>query len=107
MRRAKEVEATIAKLNAERGQLTSSPGPGLSDTEAEAIREFAATAQVGLELATPAERRQLYETLRLRGRVLADPEGMLLGKRNRFKIEWEARIPLVHTAAGFLKRDDP
>ena len=32
---------------------------------------------------------------------------MLLGKRNRFNIEWEAKIPLVHTAAGFLKWDDP
>jgi hypothetical protein len=43
--------------------------------------------------------------LRLRGRVLADPEGLLLGQRNRFRIEWEARIPLLHTAAGLLKRD--
>ena len=45
----------------------------------------------------------------LRNRVVADPEGTVTFQRNRFKfkIEWEARIPLVHTAAWFLKRDDP
>jgi hypothetical protein len=58
-----------------------------------------------LDEATPVERRQLLETLRLRGRVLADPKGLPLGRCNRFKIEWEARIPLLHTAAGLLKRD--
>jgi DNA invertase Pin-like site-specific DNA recombinase len=104
-RRAKELESTITNLTRQRDNLIAGPGDGLTDVEATAIKEFAETARIGLAGATPAERRQLLETLRVRGRVLADPNGLLLGQRNRFKIEWEARIPLLHTAAGLLKRD--
>jgi DNA invertase Pin-like site-specific DNA recombinase len=104
-RRAKELEAMISNLTRQRDTLIAGPGDGLTDAEATAIHEFAATARIGLAEATSAERRQLFEMLRLRGRVLADSEGLLLGRRNRFKIEWEARIPLLHTAAGLLKRD--
>jgi DNA invertase Pin-like site-specific DNA recombinase len=106
MRRAKELEATIARLTKERAALTANPGPGLSDAETAAIFAFAESARLGIEEATPAERRQLFETLRLRGRVLADPDGMLLGRQNRFKIHWEAKIPLLHAATGLLKRED-
>jgi hypothetical protein len=104
-RRAKELEGIIANLGQQRDALIAGPGDGLTDAEATVIKDFAATARIGLAEATAAERRQLFEMLRLRGRVLADPEGLLLGRRNRFRIEWEARIPLLHTAAGFLKRD--
>jgi DNA invertase Pin-like site-specific DNA recombinase len=104
-RRAKELESTITNLTRQRDTLIAGPSDGLTDAEAVAIRDFAATARIGLANATPAERRQLFETLRMRGRVLADPEGLLLGRRNRFRIEWEAHIPLLHTAAGLLKRD--
>jgi site-specific DNA recombinase len=104
-RRAKELDGTIANLTRQRDTLIAGPGDGLTDAEATTIQEFAATTRIGLAEATPAERRQLFETLRFRGRVLADPEGLLLGHRNRFGIEWEARIPLLHTASGFLKRD--
>jgi hypothetical protein len=104
-RRAKELEGMIANLVRQRDALIAGPGDGPTDAEATGIREFAATARLGLDEATPPERRQLFETLRLRGRVLADPEGLLLGRRNRFRIEWEARIPLLHTATGLLKRD--
>ena len=78
-RRAKELESTIANLTRQRDALIAGPSDGLTDAEAAAIQEFAATARIGLDEATPAERRQLFETLRLRGRVLADPEGLLLG----------------------------
>jgi DNA invertase Pin-like site-specific DNA recombinase len=104
-RRAKDLEGAIGNLVRQRDALIVGPGDGLTDAEATAIQEFAAMARIGLAEATPPERRQLFETLRLRGRVLADPEGVLLGQRNRFRIEWEARIPLLHTAAGLLKRD--
>lgn len=86
-RRAKELEVTIANLTRQRDDLIAGPGDGLTDAEATAIQEFAATVRVGLAEATSADRRQLGETLRLRGRVLADPEGLLLGQRNRFAIE--------------------
>jgi DNA invertase Pin-like site-specific DNA recombinase len=104
-RRAKELEGMIAALIRQRDNLIAGAGDGLTDAEATAIQEFAATARIGLAEATRQERRQLFETLRLRGQVLADPEGLLLGQRNRFRTEWEARIPLSHTAAGLLKRD--
>ena len=100
---AKELGSIIADLNRQRDSLMNGPGDGLTDAETTAIREFAATARIGLTEAKRQERRQLFETLRLRGCVLADPGGLLLGQRNRFRIEWEARIPLLHTAAGLLK----
>ena len=106
MRRAKEIEEVIAKLDAERARLTASPGEGLSDTEATALVRFAESARTGVAEATPNDRRRLYETVRLRARVHSDPGGVRLGRRNRFRIEWEAKIPLLHTASGFLKRDD-
>jgi hypothetical protein len=105
-RRAKELEGMIATLTRQRDTLIAGPGDGLTDAEATAIKDFAAIARIGLAEATRQERRQLFETLRVRGRVLADSEGLLLGRRNRFRIEWEARISLLHTAAGFLKRDN-
>jgi hypothetical protein len=104
-RRAKELAGMISNLTRLPDNLIAGPGDGLTDAEASVIQEFAATARVGLDEATPVERRELLETLRLRGRVLADPKGLPLGRRNRFKIEWEARIPLLHTAASLLMRD--
>jgi len=82
-------------------------GDGLSETEVAAITRFAETARAGLEAATPEDRRRLYETLRLRARVAVDPTGTRLGRRNRFRIEWQAAIPLLSSVTGFLKRDDP
>ena len=107
LRRAKEVESVIAQLIRERDTSAAVGGAGLSDTEAAAVVRFAETARLGLDAATPAERRTLYELLRLRGRVLHNPDGVRLGRRNRFRIDWEAAIPLLTDAARFLKRDDP
>jgi hypothetical protein len=70
-----------------------------------ASNEFAATATIGLAETTPADRRIFFDTLRLLGRVLADSGGLPLGRTERFRIEWEARNPLVHTAVGLLKRE--
>jgi hypothetical protein len=101
----KEHETTIAQLRQERSAASQTSGPGLGESEADAIREFAETNRAGIEHATLADQRELFHSLRLRGMVYADPEGILLGRRNRFRIEWEARIPLLHAATGFLKRE--
>ncbi|MBA3414163.1 MAG: hypothetical protein H0U10_02930, partial [Chloroflexia bacterium] len=106
VRRAKECEAIIAKLNADRAQLAATPSEGMSDAEVDSIIRFAETARRGMEAATPHDRRVLYETVRLRARVSSDHEGVQLGRRNRFRIDWEARIPLLDSASRLLKRDD-
>jgi hypothetical protein len=105
VRRAKEHEATNTSLNEQRRQLAITPVAGIIDAAADALRTFAVTARNGPDEATPAERREPYEILRLRASVYRDPEGVQIGRRNRFPIEWEARIPLLHSASRFLRRD--
>ena len=105
MRRAKELETTIAVLNRRRAQLAGDAGEGLTEAEGDALLQFAETAREGTAHATPPERRALFRTLSLRGQVFRDPEGVRLGRRNVFRIAWQARIPLLRSMTGFLKRD--
>jgi hypothetical protein len=74
---------------------------GLSGEEATAIEAFAAEARAGLEHATPADWRRLYETLRIRGAVSLstadDPEAVRLGRRYHFRIERAGAIQLLDT----------
>jgi hypothetical protein len=108
LRRAKEIEVLIARLAAERADLAAVRGEGLSPDEADAIRTFADRAREGLALATPADRRDLYETLDLRGTVrLAtadDADAVRLGRKYRFRIDWTGRIPLVNSAGRLFTK---
>jgi hypothetical protein len=97
----REHEETIAQLNRQRTELDTGPSAGLTDAEANAIREFAETTQLGIAEATAAERRELFDTVRLRACVVAHPDGAQLGRHHRFRIEWEATIPLSRTGTGF------
>jgi hypothetical protein len=63
----------------------------LSESVAAAVAAFAETARLGLADATPADR---YDTLRLRGMVVADPQGVHFGRLHRFRVEWAGAIPL-------------
>lgn len=96
-RRMGETEGLIARLDLERGELRAVRSEGLSADEASAIEQFAAEARDGLALATPAERRQLYELLRVRGTAHRDPDGVRLGRKWTFRIDWEAAIQLSDT----------
>ncbi len=66
----------------------------LSADEASAIESLAAEVRDGLTLATPAERRQLFELLRVQGTVHRDPDGVRLGRKWTFRIDWEGAIQL-------------
>jgi site-specific DNA recombinase len=71
--------------------------PGLSDNDAEALEHFAATIREGIEAATPAERRRIYELLRLHVIVQqgTSERAVTLG-RNRFDLEWQAVVKLIN-----------
>jgi site-specific DNA recombinase len=96
-RRMADTETLIARLDAERAELAAIRAEGLSADEATEIERFAAEVRQGLGNATPADRRQLYETLRIRGTAYADPEGIRLGRKYRFRIDWEGAIQLLDT----------
>jgi hypothetical protein len=103
LRQAKAIEDVIAKLNADRGALAAVEPAGLSVADAEALIAFAATIQEGFGEATPAERRTLYELLQVRGTVAIDPNGLKLGQRHRYRLDWQAAIPLCTSTNIFLK----
>ncbi|HLH22170.1 MAG TPA: recombinase family protein [Chloroflexota bacterium] len=95
--KAHEVEAAINRLLADRAKLAAAPMPGISETESLQLCEFAAEVRAGIEHATPAERRRVYELLRLEGTVRLDPEqGVQLGRRHRFSIAWTSVLDLSH-----------
>jgi site-specific DNA recombinase len=103
-RRMQEHEEAIAQFNRQRGALDGGPSEGLTDAQAVAIRQFAETARLGIAEATPAELRQLFDMLRLRGGVFADPDGVQLGRHHLFRIEWNAVIHLPRTDSRFENR---
>jgi site-specific DNA recombinase len=99
MRQAKEIEILIQRLNAERAELASVPTDGLSPAEAEAIEAFAAEIRRGIAHATSADLRQLDELLKVRGKVYVDPDGVKLGRKHCFRIDWTAAIQLLDSAS--------
>lgn len=106
MRQARDIEGLIQRLTGERLELATTEAEGLGPGEAEAIEAFAAEVRSGMILASSADRRDIYELLQVRGKVYADPSGVALGRRHRFRVEWRATISLRNNTSGFLKRDD-
>ena len=84
----------IGRLLTERAELAALPTPGLSDDEASALERFAEDVRAGVEAATPADRRRIYELLRLRVRAYQDPAGERLARSHRFRLECDAIIGL-------------
>jgi site-specific DNA recombinase len=90
-----ETEREIIAHQRERAQLDQTgAAPGLSESEAEALRTFAADVRAGLPHATRDERRQIYGLLKLKGTVRQDRDAGARIGRNRFVIEWDAVIDL-------------
>jgi site-specific DNA recombinase len=104
LRQAKEVEQLISTIAAERAALTATRPEGLSVADAEALTAFADEVRAGFEHAAPDDRKRLYDLLRIRGTVHADADGIRLGRKHHFRIDWVAAIPLVHSDNNFLKR---
>ncbi|MFL5759617.1 MAG: hypothetical protein ACJ789_07760, partial [Thermomicrobiales bacterium] len=100
-RRADDIEALITQLTAQRAELAAVRSDGLSVEEATAITTIADEIRAGLDQATSEERRHLIELFDVRGTVHLDPNGIKLGRKHRFRIEWQARIPLRDRAGQF------
>jgi hypothetical protein len=103
LRQAKEVEHLIGRTNAERTALAAIRTEGLSATDADALSAFADDIRAGFDQATPEDRRRLYELIHVRGTVYADPDGIKLGRKHHFRIDWQAAIPLSNSNNDFLK----
>ena len=91
---ASEAEGTIGRLLAERAELVAESSEGLSDADAAALERFADEARAGLEAAQVSDRRQLFELLKLRGKVSLGENGIKLGREHCFEVEWSAVIEL-------------
>ncbi len=102
MKHVARIETTIATLSDERNDLLAlRPAAGLSTDEAQALRAFAAEIRAGLDAASISQQRALIDLLDVRGTVYLDREcGVQLSRqrRNLFRIEWTARIPLLDSA---------
>jgi hypothetical protein len=101
---APDAEKTIARLQAGRAELEAQPAPGLTKSEVLALADFAAEVRAGIDAATPAEQRRIYDLLRLRGTVrLAreGEEGYRVGRNfRRFVFEWQAIISIQQHDGG-------
>jgi hypothetical protein len=107
-RRMQEHEQAITQLNQQVAALEAAPAEGLSDVEVSAIRDFAETARLGITHATPADRRELFDTLRLRATITrsdaSDDKAIQLGRHHHFRVQWDAKIPLRHTGIPLENR---
>jgi hypothetical protein len=100
----RELEANITAWGASLAALEARPVPGLSDDDAQAIRQLAAEIRAGLDLATPAQRHWVYKRLQLRGTVREDPERGIPLHRRRFTIDWTTLLELRHETTRFTRR---
>lgn len=106
-RRMKETEDLIARFAAERADLAAVRSEGLSAAEARGIEAFAAELAAmhdALARATPAELRELIDRLDVRGVVYAAADGVRLGTKHRFVIDWTSRIRLSNNETGLSSR---
>jgi site-specific DNA recombinase len=103
IRQAKEIETLIERLAQERTDLAGVQGVGLSEHDATAVEDFAAEIRTGLPHTTPQDRRQLYELLQARGKVYADADGVPIGRKHHYRIDWQAAIQLPGGSSRFRK----
>jgi hypothetical protein len=96
-----DIQQILERLTNERAQLAAVRSEGLTAAEAESIQSYADKIRDGLAGANDADRRRLYEMLSVRGVVHLDPDGVLLGHKHRYRVEWTAAVPLLHTSSRF------
>jgi site-specific DNA recombinase len=95
---AGDVEGAIGRLLAERAELAAAPAPGLSQEHADALIAFAHEIARGItKMTTPADRRRMFEILRLRVTLRRDDseDGIKLVRKNRFGIELRTAVDLL------------
>ena len=59
----------------------------------------AATIRDGINNAAPEDRRDLYRLLQIRCALHADPDGVKLGRKNSYCVDWTAAIHLLDGAS--------
>jgi len=99
--RMKEAEALIARFDGEPSTLAAVRPEGFSPDEADGLRSTAAAIRDELEQDWSAtDRRRLFDRLRLHATISVapadDPNAVRLGRKNRFGIDWQGAIPLLH-----------
>jgi site-specific DNA recombinase len=93
--KAQEIERQLARLQADRAERAAAPHAGLSDAQVLTLTEFAAQVRAGIPAATPAERRQIFELLGLKGTVRRDDtDGLRLSQTHGFRVDWDGLIPV-------------
>ena len=102
-RQVLEAEALITRLTHERDSLSRLATDGLTEAQADEVAAFAADVRTGLDHAKPADRRSLYDLLRLRGAIVVDAGGVQFGTKHRYHVAWQAAIPLRISSAVFRK----
>lgn len=85
---AKEAQL-VARLRREHAALEAMPLPGLSDADVSTLLAFGNQVGKGIAKATPADRRWLFERVRLRGVLMDDREWGL--PNGRGGVPWTAR----------------
>ncbi len=92
---AQEAEATVTRLLADKADLQTAPAPGLDDSEIASLQRFASEIGTGIEHATDADKRRIFELLRLRATLRQDENGQKFGRDHRFSIDWETAIEVT------------
>lgn len=103
---AADVEAAIGRLLAERAELNAAPAPGLSCEDADAVLAFGAEVRQGLDkMKTPADRRRMFDILKLRVTLRRDDSenGIKFVRKNKFGIELRTAIDLPHNDRDYKK----
>jgi site-specific DNA recombinase len=101
--KAREIERQLTSLQAGRAELANAPHTGLSDEQVLTLTEFAAQVRAGIPAATPAERRQIFELLTLRGTIYRDDaHGYRLSRVHGFRVSWDGLIPIRCSGREFV-----
>lgn len=98
--RQKATEDMLQRLQAEQAEQTAGPSEGLSAEQAVELERFAAEVGAGLETASTAKRRWVYERLRLGGTVRVQPDGIKLGQRHCFDMDFQAVVPIADSISN-------
>jgi Recombinase zinc beta ribbon domain len=97
-------ETAIRRLVGEQAEQSAAPTAALSQEDALSLEQFATEVREGIQKASPADRRWVYERLRLTGTARLHPEGIQIGTRHRFDFDFEAVVPLPDSDSRLKNR---
>ena len=87
------IRDTLRDLTKRRDHLDTMRTSQPSHEGMETFRTFAADIAVGLQLATPSERRQILDLLQIRATITRGEPGVKIG-RHAYQITWEGLVEL-------------